>query len=350
MFGDWSPFVWLAVTLVPLLLLKRWINRHVQGLSLLLVGDNDLAMFLYFVLFLPGILLHELSHWLMAKLLGVRTGKISIWPSKRRAGRQMRLGSVKVGRADPVRNSENNVDMPFPAGTWETVTEIVGPDIVMADPVWGEVAIFTPIKQREIEGYLGARLKVEDGKITEVEHIISTARNLSNPPTPIARHADYAVDPLLDEVVPEAERATRDELAAHANGYFDTLQLNDGEIRGTCFKPEAIRRENGMLFEDIKGGFESGRYLFNNRVRREILLIDEARQIALARGFIDHKGVLDTYQLTDGTEVKATFQEPQSWGLLEAFKVNDGCISSVAATFYQAPYYTVSPWTPDGQR
>jgi hypothetical protein len=105
MFGDWSPFIWLVITLVPLLFLKRWINRHVQGLSLLVVGDNYMAMFLYFVLFLPGILLHELSHWLMAKLLGVRTGKISIWPSKRRAGRQMRLGSVKVGRADPVRNS-----------------------------------------------------------------------------------------------------------------------------------------------------------------------------------------------------------------------------------------------------
>jgi hypothetical protein len=105
MFGDWSPFIWLAITLVLLLFLKRWINRHVQGLSLLLVGDNDLAMFLYFVLFLPGILLHELSHWLMAKLLGVRTGKVSIWPSQRKAGRQMRLGSVKVGRTDPVRNS-----------------------------------------------------------------------------------------------------------------------------------------------------------------------------------------------------------------------------------------------------
>lgn len=105
MFGDWSPFIWLIITLVPLLLLKRWINRHVQGLGLLLVGDNDLAMLLYFVLFLPGILLHELSHWLMAKLLGVKTGKISIWPSRTRTGRQMRLGSVKVGRADPIRSS-----------------------------------------------------------------------------------------------------------------------------------------------------------------------------------------------------------------------------------------------------
>ncbi len=249
-----------------------------------------------------------------------------------------------------VRFSENNIEMPFPDGTWDTVTEIIGQPIIMSDPVWGQVAIFTPIKQREVEGYLGVRLKVEGGEITEVEQIISTARNLSNPPTPIAPHAEYDVDPLLDEVVSEELRASRDELAAHANGYFDTLQQNDGEIRGTCFQDEAIRRENGMLFEDIKGGFESGRYLFNNRVRREVLLIDEERQIAFARGFIDHKGELDTYELTDGTPAKSIFQEPQSWGLLEAFKVNDGCISSVAATFYQAPYYTVSPWTAEGSR
>ena len=252
--------------------------------------------------------------------------------------------------AEDVRYTENNIEMPFPDGTWDTVTEDVGPALVMSDPEWGQVAIFTPVRQREIEGYLGARLKVEGGRITEVEHIISTRRNLSTPPTPIAPIAEYQLDPLLDEVVPERERASRDELAAHANGYFDTLQMNDGEIRGTCFKPEAIRRENGMLFEDIKGGFESGRYRFNNRVRREVLLIDEERQIALARGFIDHKGQLDTYELTDGTPAKSIFQEPQSWGLLEAFKVNDGCISSVLATFYQAPYYTVSPWTAEGRR
>lgn len=252
--------------------------------------------------------------------------------------------------ASEVRYTENNVEMPFPDGTWDTVTENVGPPIIMSDPVSGQVAIFTPILQRAIEGYLAVRLKVESGAITEAEHIISTARNLSNPPTPIAPHDEYAVDPLLNEVVAEDARASREELIAHANGYFDTLQQNDGEIRGTCFLPQAIRRENGMLFEDIKGGFESGRYLFNNRVRREILLVDAERQIAMGRGFIDHKGQLDTYELTDGTPAKSIFQEPQSWAFLEAFKVNDGCISSVAATFYQAPYYTVSPWTPEGQR
>ncbi len=104
MFGNWTPLVWLAATLAPLFFMKRWINRHIQGLGLLLVGDNEAAMFLYFVLLLPGILIHELSHWLAAKLLGVRTGKISLWPSKAR-GNQMRLGSVRVARTDPFRAS-----------------------------------------------------------------------------------------------------------------------------------------------------------------------------------------------------------------------------------------------------
>lgn len=67
--------------------------------------------------------------------------------------------------------------------------------------------------------------------------------------------------------------------------------------------------------------------------------------MAMARGFIDHKGVLDDYRLTDGTPAKSVFQEPQSWAFLEMFKVEQGCISAVVATFYQAPYYQRSPWT-----
>ncbi len=252
--------------------------------------------------------------------------------------------------ADHVRFTENNVEMPFPDGTWDTVTEEVGRPLTISDPVTGTVGIFTAIRQREVPGFLAIRLRVGHGKITEVEQIISTRRNLSSPPTPIGDVDDYVQDPIIEKVVPKRDRVSREALIAHANGYFDTLQHNDGEIRGTCFHANATRRENGLLFKDIKGGFESGRYLFNNRVRREIVLVDEDRQIAMARGFIDHKGVLDTYKLTDGTRVKSVFQEPQSWGLLEMFKVTHGCIAAVVATFYQAPYYTVSPWTPPGQR
>lgn len=249
--------------------------------------------------------------------------------------------------AQDVRYTENNIEMPFPDGTWDTVSTEPGPPVMLSDPSTGNVAIFTTITQDEIEGFLAIRLHVDDERrIDEVEHIISTKRNLSSPPTPIGSIDGYRPLDLWTEIVPEDERLSRAELAAHANGYFDTLQLNDGEIRGTCFRPDAIRLENGMLFDDIAGGFESGRYFFNNRVRRDIVMVDERRQVAIGRGFIDHKGVLNEYTLTDGSQARSIFQEPQSWGLLEAFRVTDGCIGSVLATFYQAPYYQRSPWTP----
>lgn len=247
--------------------------------------------------------------------------------------------------APTVRYTENNVEMPFPDGTWDTVTQEVGPALTLSDPELGTIGIYTAIRQREIPGFLAVRLKVDGRQITEVEHIISTRRNLSSPPTPIGEVDEAMHDPIISQIVPADRRADRAALAAHANGYFDTLQKNDGEIRGTCFHDTATRRENGLLFNDIGGGFRSGRYAFNDRVRREIVLVDETRQVAMARGFIDHKGVLDEYVLTDGTPTKSVFQEPQSWAFLEMFKVQDGCIAAVVATFYQAPYYQRSPWT-----
>ena len=136
------------------------------------------------------------------------------------------------------------------------------------------------------------------------------------------------------------------DLVRIANGYFETLENNDGTIRGTAFTADASRFENGMKFPDIEKGFKSGRYHFNERVRdRDFFLVDEARGIVMARGYIDHKGVLDTYRLTDGTVQRSIFREPQTWGLLEMFKIKAGRITGVEATFVQTPYYMRSPWT-----
>lgn len=99
-----TPLVFLVLMTPPLVALKRWINRHLQGLGFLIWGDSDMGTLLYFLTLLPGIVVHELSHWLTAKLLGVKTGKISIWPSHKAQGR-IRLGSVQVARVDPLRSS-----------------------------------------------------------------------------------------------------------------------------------------------------------------------------------------------------------------------------------------------------
>jgi hypothetical protein len=64
----------------------------------------------------------------------------------------------------------------------------------------------------------------------------------------------------------------------------------------------------------------------------------------LSRGFIDHKGVMDNYTLTDGTVRRSPYREPHSWAFLEMFKINDDHITSVQAVFIGVPYNMDSPW------
>ena len=253
----------------------------------------------------------------------------------------------KAPIAKTVRFTENSVEMPFPDGSWDTVTKDLGPVLIISDPVSGQVAISTAIVQmNDTPGFIAIRLRVEDGEITEIEHIISTKRNLSSPPTPFGDVETYTHAPGMADIVPKSERTPRERMITIGDGYFKTLQRNNGKLH-TRFAPNANRRENGLFFGDIEKDFRLGRYLFNNKVRRQPVLIDEARGIILFRGFIDHKGNLDTYKYTDGEVHKCIFREPQSWALLEMFKIRNEAIASVEATFIAAPYNMHSPWSED---
>jgi hypothetical protein len=248
--------------------------------------------------------------------------------------------------AHHVRYSENNAEMTFPDGTWDTVTEEIDTPLVLSDPATGQIGIYTSILQRQTQGFLAVRLQVRDRHITEVEHVIATKRNVSAPPVPIADALQYHRDPALRSAVPEAQRLSRTGIRQLADGYFSTLQYNTGEIRGTRFAAGAVRHENGVMWTDLEQGFRTGHYRYNNRVRdRDCFLVDEERGFTMCRGFIDHKGVLDEYTMTDGTTAKSNYQEPQSWGFLESFKVTKDGIVAVEATFSAVPYYLRSPWT-----
>jgi len=111
----WVSVLSLIALTLPLLVLKRWISQHVQGIGLLIFNNPVVTMMLYFILFLPGILLHETSHWLVARLLGLTTGKFSLGPQKPARGK-VSLGSVQISRSDPIRESLVGL-APFASGT-----------------------------------------------------------------------------------------------------------------------------------------------------------------------------------------------------------------------------------------
>lgn len=92
------------VVFVLTLLLQRWLHQHIQGLALILTGNPRSGLRFLFYLLLPGIILHELSHYLVAKMLFVPAGQFRIGLRDLRA-RQVTLGSVSIERVDPLRES-----------------------------------------------------------------------------------------------------------------------------------------------------------------------------------------------------------------------------------------------------
>jgi hypothetical protein len=257
--------------------------------------------------------------------------------------------------ADAPFTSENNVALQPGDGLWNTLTAIGPYDLRFADEAAGQVALFTCVEETDATSPAAIRLHVVDGKVAGVETVV--ARN-KDEGFPFLGQA-FEDKPQMLAIVPEGERASRDELLTLANGYFETIERNDGTIR-TKFWPTCNRVENGVQTTNnpafplpiaklgCEAQFALGWYRYDDRLRgRRFPLVDEERGIVLAFGFIDHCGKLTDYTLTDGTEVSSLVRRPHSYYLAEAFKIRCGAIEQVEAVFHTVPYHMPSPW--DGQ-
>ena len=76
-----------------MILLFRRMGNSLQG-----------AIWIYALVTLPGVLLHEIAHFLTAALCGLRTGTITLLPTINPDG-GVELGSVQVEKCDPFRQS-----------------------------------------------------------------------------------------------------------------------------------------------------------------------------------------------------------------------------------------------------
>ena len=96
--------VWLFCSLAPLLILQRRLHREIQAIFFLITRRLDIAITLFSILFFPGVLLHEGSHYLMARLLRVQTGRFSLIPRPLGDGK-LQLGYVETVPADWLREA-----------------------------------------------------------------------------------------------------------------------------------------------------------------------------------------------------------------------------------------------------
>jgi hypothetical protein len=97
------PLLGLLLLFLLLAWLSRQVSLHVQLPFYTLTRSQDAPTLAIFLVFLPGVIIHEAAHWGMARLLGLRTGKFRVWP--KRQGRYIGLGSVSVESRGPLLDS-----------------------------------------------------------------------------------------------------------------------------------------------------------------------------------------------------------------------------------------------------
>jgi hypothetical protein len=263
---------------------------------------------------------------------------------------------ARLSWADQCKFTENNVHLAPGDGAWNTVSGVRDSyDLKVADPASDQVAWFGIVEEHGHPAIMGLRLRAAGGAIAEAETIV--CRSMEFGPFP-SIETYVAPRPLMLEDVPPAQRRPREQMISIANGYFDTLQLNDGTLF-TEFTDDCDRVENGLQTTNnpsIEGypiaamgcadQFRQGQYIYDDRLRdRRFPLVDEEKGIVLAGGFIDHCGKVVDVTWTDGvTRTKSVFHFPHSFALMELFKIVDGKIAGVEAVFVTVPYYMPSAW------
>jgi hypothetical protein len=131
-------------------------------------------------------------------------------------------------------------------GLWRTATG--GPTefrIHVADPVSQQVGLLAMMEVEGNPALVGIRLKRENGRIVEAEHMI--AGNLGE-----AQLANLRTPrPQLLRPVQEGYRDSRERLLWIGMSYYDALDLNNGAM--TPFADDCVRHENG--FQTARNSF-----------------------------------------------------------------------------------------------
>lgn len=259
----------------------------------------------------------------------------------------------RVSWARNVRNTENNVALMVGDGLWNTITALGSYDLRFADTLTGQVGYFGTVTEGTDTSAFTLRLKVVDGAVAEAE-------------TLVVRQADsgikfenqkFETKPIMNATLPPAQRSPRALMITLSDGYFDTLQLNDGTLY-TKFADSCERFENGVQTTHNPGftatpvsrlgcadQFKMGNYRYNDRLRaRRYPLVDEERGLVLSAAFIDKTGRLGEYRLADGSRAQSVVSRPHSFYLLELFRINNGVIEQIEANFITVPYHMPSPW------
>jgi len=267
----------------------------------------------------------------------------------------LRAGSPSaVPLADNYRFTENNVVIPIGKGLWGTVDRVDAVGMEATDTETQNAAWFGSVIENGEPVIYAVRIHVKDGRIDEIESVVHRKTELF---APFGDVSNMVHDPDFNEVLPPEQRRSRERLLAIADSYFDTVEINDGQVFAP-FDEDCGRLENGMstttttrdsggtstLIDGCEAQFKMGYFRINKRIReRNYPMVDVDRGVVVSTAFFDHANEWDRFLLTDGREMKTMLKWPNSITLLEAFRIKDAKISRIEAVFTYVPYFMHNP-------
>jgi hypothetical protein len=282
------------------------------------------------------------------------------------------LAANAPGRAplsDEIELVENITALTRGEGLWASAAgAATGYRIYVPDPVEGTIGLMTVIDRRTRDGVVPAqvamRLKVEDGKITEAEHLIADVESAE------VRARLEAPRQGLTSVVPESERSTRAELAAIAASYYDALDESDGAL--APFADDCERQENGMITasselapapfdsvdvngrspppvaRDCVGQMSSRRFAYIDSIdNRRVFAVDPVQGLAMGLSHFRQSMSRGPHLMiaADGSQVMwEEKRDPYDLPAAHIFKITDGEIHQVEALGIFVPYDSPTGW------
>jgi hypothetical protein len=268
---------------------------------------------------------------------------------------------TSVPLATDVRLVENTEATPIGKGLWETATG--GPTefrVYAADPVGGQIGFIGVIEENKKPTILGARLKVVDQKITEVDHLVVHSGDRSLHPN-MAKPRPGLLQPLK-----ASERVPRDQMLKIANSYYDAIVQDNGNV--APFADECQRRENGgtsandqeqtpeeakkddfSLFRKMKCGeqLSTGVMSYITDInRRRLLAVDEEMGLVFGYSIFVHDGLPKVMKIIG---VPGITERPNNWGPFDLpaahiFKIRNGKIYEIEAIGYMAKHGVRNGW------
>jgi hypothetical protein len=272
--------------------------------------------------------------------------------------------------ARDVKYTENGQILKLTDGFWATASALpTNYKTFIADPQSGEVAVMAVPLENGAPVLLCLRLKVQLKEITQIEAIIvrpDAAR--------AASLTHLTNNSVFEEIVPPAERRSRQNMIAIMNSYFSGIE-NDTGKRYIPFADNAIRLEDGTQTcpsspnvvpnaapganvhrpappaPGTPGSLSCADQINLGNFREDTLLrdrryevIDPERGTILGYTFFDHNGTVREWKLTDGRGRKATRTAPWTWEIVELFKIRNGKIIRIEALVNAVPYGMKAGW------